>query len=58
MEISNTPKLRVKYISDLLGGVNVIEGKTSKGSKFRAIPYFAWCNREPTKMQVWNKYED
>ena len=58
MKISKTPQLRVKFISDLLGGVNIIEGKTSQGSKFRAIPYFAWCNREPTRMQVWNKYED
>ena len=46
--------LIVKYQADLLGGVNVIEGKDTNGQIFTAIPYYAWNNRGANKMQIWN----
>jgi DUF1680 family protein len=33
---------------DLLGGVNMVEGEG-----LRLVPYFAWANRGPGKMNVW-----
>ncbi|MEJ2294944.1 MAG: glycoside hydrolase family 127 protein, partial [Candidatus Lokiarchaeota archaeon] len=49
----NTP-LTAIYRDKLLGGVIVIEGKVSSGEKFTAIPYYAWNNRGPDKMQIWH----
>jgi DUF1680 family protein len=37
---------------ELLRGVDVITA-TSNSSSFRAIPYYAWANREPAPMRVW-----
>jgi DUF1680 family protein len=45
----------VKYKSELLGGINIITGKNSNKEIFTAIPYFAWSNRGPDKMQIWHK---
>jgi hypothetical protein len=56
-EISKYSNLRVSYKSDLLGGINVIEGNLLDNKKFIAIPYYAWCNRGPNKMQIWHKKE-
>jgi len=36
------------YHPDLLGGVNMLEGEG-----LRLVPYFAWANRGPGKMNVW-----
>lgn len=46
--------LNAKYQSEMLGGVNIIDGKDSIGQKFTAIPYYAWNNRGVNKMQIWN----
>lgn len=35
----------------------VIEGNLLDNKKFIAIPYYAWCNRGPNKMQIWHKKE-
>ncbi|MFW9897887.1 MAG: glycoside hydrolase family 127 protein [Candidatus Thorarchaeota archaeon] len=56
-EISRNSNLRVSYKSDLLGGINVIEGNLLDNKKFVAIPYYSWCNRGPNKMQIWHKRE-
>lgn len=45
----------VKYKPELLGGINIITGKNSNNEIFTAIPYFAWSNRGPDKMQIWHK---
>jgi DUF1680 family protein len=45
----------VKYKTELLGGINIITGKNSNNEIFTAIPYFAWSNRGPDKMQIWHK---
>jgi DUF1680 family protein len=50
----NTP-LTVVYRENLLGGINVIKGKGLLGEKFTAIPYYAWNNRGPDKMQIWHQ---
>ncbi|MHA1292963.1 MAG: glycoside hydrolase family 127 protein [Promethearchaeota archaeon] len=55
--ISKNPELKIKFEPDLLGGINVIRGYLSSKEKFTAIPYYAWCNRGPTKMIVWIKSE-
>ncbi|MHA1488798.1 MAG: glycoside hydrolase family 127 protein [Promethearchaeota archaeon] len=57
MEISNNPELKIIYKSDFLNGMNIIQGKLSSNETFTAIPYHAWCNRGPNKMQIWNKIE-
>jgi len=54
-QISKKPNFEISYDSDLLGGINIIKGDLSSGKKFMAIPYYAWLNRGPNKMQVWNK---
>ena len=45
----------VKYKPEHLGGINTITGKNSNNEIFTAIPYFAWNNRGPDKMQIWHK---
>ncbi len=52
--IAKNPDLQVKFIPNLLDGVNIIEGKLADNKSFKAIPYYAWGNRGPSKMQVWN----
>jgi len=51
--IKKDQDLSVIFEPDLLGGVNIITGTTNNGSKFTAIPYFAWNNRGANNMQVW-----
>ncbi len=57
-------KLTAAFEKDLLGGVVVVQGEalavSRSGEKlqmkpvaFRAVPYFAWDNREPGPMIVW-----
>jgi DUF1680 family protein len=50
--------LNAKYRDNLLDGVVCINGKAFIPSKkgeinITAIPYYAWCNREPGQMKVW-----
>jgi len=45
----------VSYKPNLLDGINIIQGTTLRGENFISIPYYAWNNRGPTIMQVWNK---
>jgi len=53
--IAEKPNLEVEYDPNLLGGVNIIKGNLTKDKRFVAIPYFAWLNRGPNKMQIWHK---
>ncbi len=57
-------KLSATFDKNLLGGVTVVSGEalavSREGEKlatkpvaFRAVPYFAWDNREPGQMIVW-----
>jgi DUF1680 family protein len=54
-------KLSSRFVSDLVGGITVIQGKakiadidgTTSISDFTAIPYFAWLNRGKGKMDIW-----
>ena len=41
------------YQKEFLGGLVRITGKDAQGAPFRAIPYYAWDNREPGRMRVW-----
>lgn len=50
----NTPLTSI-YKENFLGGLNLIEGIISSSQKFVAIPYYAWNNRGPDKMQIWHK---
>ncbi len=51
------PEFTIGLKPDLLGGIKIIQGFTCSGNKFKAIPYYAWCNRGANKMQIWNKME-
>jgi len=42
----------------MLGGMNIIRGNLVQGNNFTAIPYYAWANRGPDKMQVWHKIDN
>lgn len=64
LALADDAELTTKFRSDLLGGVQVIEGeathtpaKLAEGkaspTHFTAIPYYAWANREPGEMAVW-----
>lgn len=58
-------KLVAERRDDLLGGITLIKGEARLALKdeagksrthpvaFRAIPYYAWCNRGPNEMCVW-----
>jgi len=58
-------KFYTEHRADLLGGVTVIKGTAQLAYKdesgklaarpveMLAIPYYAWCNRGPTEMNVW-----
>ena len=56
-ELSRNQELKITYKPEFLGGVNIIRGILTSNKIFNAIPYYAWNNRGPTKMQVWNKIE-
>ena len=58
MKISKIPNLKVIYDPTMLGGINTIRGKLIQGNNFTAIPYYAWANRGPDKMQVWHKIDN
>ena len=45
--------LHDKFVSDLLGGIVIIHGKTTDGQPLKLIPYFLWANRGPSQMTVW-----
>lgn len=51
--IAAEPHLKTKFNSSFLERVAIIKGKTRSGKIFKAIPYFAWCNRGKSKMRVW-----
>jgi DUF1680 family protein len=52
---------KMSFEKDLLGGVNVLtfqavqwaDNQAPKWVEVRAIPYYAWANREPGYMNVW-----
>lgn len=55
--ISKNQELKVRFNSELLGGINIIHGSFISKKRFVAIPYYLWCNRGPSKMLIWNKIE-
>lgn len=55
--IPENPDLQVIENPNLFGGIYTIQGKDLLGNKFTAIPYYAWCNRGPNKMQIWTPLE-
>ena len=44
--------LREEYMTNLLRGCVVIEGKTTDGRPLKFIPYFLWGNRGASQMTV------
>ncbi|TXT60428.1 MAG: hypothetical protein BAJALOKI3v1_910005 [Promethearchaeota archaeon] len=58
LKIAKESDLENVYKKSILGGMTILRGKTTSGRVFTAIPYFAWCNRKPTKMRVWINSED
>ncbi|MCK4749315.1 MAG: glycoside hydrolase family 127 protein [Bacteroidales bacterium] len=47
-EISESSQFSAKFRPELLGGVNMLEGKD-----LNLVPYYAWANRGAGKMNVW-----
>ncbi len=46
--------LNINHDKDMLGGVNVITGKTKVSNEtITAIPYYVWSNRGIGTMRVW-----
>lgn len=43
----------VTFLPTLLGGTNIIIGKTTEGKNLTFIPYFLWANRGESQMTVW-----
>jgi hypothetical protein len=52
MSLPDNPIFRVNHQTDLLGGVAMLES-SSPDVQINAIPYFAWDNRTPGRMNVW-----
>lgn len=57
-EIARNKEFKVIFKPEFLGGINIIRGTLKSNKIFTAIPYYAWNNRGPTKMQVWSKIEN
>ncbi|MFW9937462.1 MAG: glycoside hydrolase family 127 protein [Candidatus Thorarchaeota archaeon] len=53
--IPKNQEFKIRFESNLLNGINIIQGTTLTDEIFTSIPYYAWNNRGITKMQVWNK---
>ena len=51
--LAANPDFSTEERSGLLGGVTLIRGRTAAGSRFTAIPLYAWDNRMAGKMRVW-----
>ena len=47
--------LQTNFHPTLLGGTQVITGKTTDGKDMKFIPYFLWANRGESQMLVWVK---
>ena len=45
--------LQAHYAPELLGGINIVKGKTVEGAELTFIPYHLWGNRGPSQMNVW-----
>ncbi|NVM46066.1 MAG: glycoside hydrolase family 127 protein, partial [Candidatus Lokiarchaeota archaeon] len=54
LTVKEDQNMGVKYQPEMLGGINTVFGKDSKGKTFTAIPYYAWNNRGADKMQIWH----
>jgi uncharacterized protein len=57
------PQLRDDYRRGMLGGVVTLVGRTQDGGTLRAVPYYAWDNRQPADasddwMAVWQRQAD
>ena len=51
--LDREPKLTARHLSDLLGGVTLIEGRARGDRTVSAVPYYAWDHRDPGEMLVW-----
>lgn len=45
--------VRAEFDPDLLDGIWVLQGETTQGQAFTAIPYSYWANRGESQMAVW-----
>lgn len=57
IELTPTTEYTTSFDKDLLGGVVKITAK-DKDKTYDFIPYYAWDNRDPGKMEVWSKYTE
>jgi DUF1680 family protein len=55
LEIARSPRLLKLTRANLLGGIDVIQGRSATDKLFTAIPYYAWGNRGTSKMLIWVK---
>jgi len=59
MVITPETELTVERWEASIDGISVIKAKDSNtGTRFTAIPYYAWDNREPGRMKVWLSKEE
>jgi DUF1680 family protein len=49
----DTNSLHTQFSPTLLGGAQLITGKTQAGQALTFIPYFLWANRGASQMTVW-----
>lgn len=54
-ETVDLTSLKVETAPDLLGGIQILKGRTVKGRPLVFIPYSMWGNRGESKMTVWVK---
>ncbi len=47
-KVSESSRFNARFLPDLLGGVNILEGE-----ELNLVPYYAWANRGAGKMNVW-----
>ena len=56
--LAEDPAFTVEKRPELLGGIDVIHGKTADGEDFTAVPLYVWDNRIAGKMNVWLRQKD
>jgi hypothetical protein len=47
--------LSTSFLPSLLGGTQIITGKSKDGKELKFIPYFLWANRGKSQMAIWIK---
>lgn len=55
--LPSDPKFQIEHRTGMLGGITAVQGKTSDGRPFLAVPFYALANRGNSIQEVWQYQE-